>query len=192
MGVQAQPEKRAQLLDAITTYTLTHGLSGVPLRDVAAAVGTNARMLLYHFASRDQLVVEVLDNARRQQEALLRAAIDDVPELGTVEKLTRIWHAMSSKRHEGYARLFFEAYGLGIQGRTEYGVALKGTVTFLHELVEAMLVRDGMQRGDAKPFASLVAASLRGLVLEVLANSDRSRANAAAYRLFELVAERLK
>jgi AcrR family transcriptional regulator len=191
MGVQPQPHKRAELLDALTTYALTHGISGVSLRDAASAVGTNARMLVYHFGSRDQLVVELLERARGQQEDLLRAAIDDEPELGTIEKLTRIWHTLSSKRHEGYARLFFEAYGLGIQGRPEYSVALKGTVTFLHELVEGMLVRDGMVRPEARAFSSMIAAGLRGFVLDVLATGDRTRVNAAAYRLFELVQERI-
>lgn len=191
MGAQPEPQRRAALLDSITTYVLTHGISAVSLRDVAAAVGTNARMLIYHFGSRDQLIVDVLDHARGQQEQLLRSAIEDEPELGAPEKLTRIWHALSSKRHEGYARLFFEAYGLGIQGRQEYAVALKATVTFLHELIENAVVRGGMQRSDARPYASMVAAGLRGLVLDLLATGDRNRVNAAAYRLLEKVGERV-
>lgn len=190
MGAQPEPQKRALLLDSITTYVLTHGISAVSLRDVAAAVGTNARMLIYHFGSRDQLIVDVLDHARGQQEQLLRSAIEDEPELGASEKLTRIWHALSSKRHEGYARLFFEAYGLGIQGRQEYAVALKATVTFLHELIENAVVRGGMQRSEARPYASMIAAGLRGLVLDLLATGDRNRVNAAAYRLLEKVEER--
>src|SRR4051794_29641819 len=41
--------RRDQLLDRVTDHVLEHGLIGLTLRPVAAALGTSDRMLLYHF-----------------------------------------------------------------------------------------------------------------------------------------------
>src|SRR4029453_4888280 len=48
------------LLDRVTDYVLEHGLIGLTLRPLAAAIGTSDRMLIYHFGSRDALVSAVV------------------------------------------------------------------------------------------------------------------------------------
>src|SRR5215218_10304899 len=55
--------RRDDLLDRITDHVLQHGLIGLSLRPVAAAVGTSDRMLIYHFGSRDALVSAVVGRA---------------------------------------------------------------------------------------------------------------------------------
>src|SRR3954462_8491746 len=54
---------REELLDKVTDRVLSHGLIGLSLRPVAAAVGTSDRMLIYHFTSRDSLVSAVVARA---------------------------------------------------------------------------------------------------------------------------------
>ena len=44
--------RRDELAEAATDYVLEHGLIGLSLRPLAAALGTSDRMLLYHFATR--------------------------------------------------------------------------------------------------------------------------------------------
>ena len=48
-------ERRAELAEAATDYVLEHGLIGLSLRPMAAALGTSDRMLLYHFADKSDL-----------------------------------------------------------------------------------------------------------------------------------------
>src|ERR671924_243110 len=60
MGRRPQPERRAALLRACTDELLRNGLPGLTLAKMATAAGTSSRMLLYHFTSRDQLVLEAL------------------------------------------------------------------------------------------------------------------------------------
>ncbi len=48
--------RRDEVAQAATDYVLEHGLVGLSLRPMAAELGTSDRMLLYHFASKDDLV----------------------------------------------------------------------------------------------------------------------------------------
>ena len=47
-----QRARRDELAEAATDYVLEHGLIGLSLRPLAAALGTSDRMLLYHFGAR--------------------------------------------------------------------------------------------------------------------------------------------
>ena len=56
-------EKSAKdlLLDQVVDHFVTDGLGDLSLRKVAAAIGTSHRMLLYHFGSREGLLLAVTD-----------------------------------------------------------------------------------------------------------------------------------
>ena len=45
--------RRAELLDASYGYVLNHGLNGLSLRPLAAAIGSSPRVLLYLFGSKE-------------------------------------------------------------------------------------------------------------------------------------------
>ena len=67
--------RRDELLDQVTDHVLEHGLIGLTLRPVAAAIGTSDRMLIYHFGSRDGLVSAVV--ARAGERSVV--AVDALP-----------------------------------------------------------------------------------------------------------------
>ena len=58
-------ERRDELAEGATDYVLEHGLIGLSLRPLAAALGTSDRMLLYHFSDKDDLVATVLRVSNR-------------------------------------------------------------------------------------------------------------------------------
>src|SRR5438132_9559653 len=81
---------RAALLDAAVDYATANGLGDVSLRQMAAALGTSHRMLIYHFGSKDGLLVEVVNEVeRRQRESM--AALGDLEGLSPDETLRRVW-----------------------------------------------------------------------------------------------------
>lgn len=53
--------RKAVLLENLIAYLIRHGVADVSLRPMAAAVGTSARLLIFHFGSRERLLVAVLD-----------------------------------------------------------------------------------------------------------------------------------
>ena len=65
--------RRDQVAQAATDYVLEHGLVGLSLRPLAAELGTSDRMLLYHFASKDDLVATVLRTSNDRSVAVIRA-----------------------------------------------------------------------------------------------------------------------
>ena len=46
---RSSSEQAVQLLDAATEHVLAHGLGDLSLRNVADALGTSHRMLIYYF-----------------------------------------------------------------------------------------------------------------------------------------------
>lgn len=51
---------RERLLAAAVEHVAAHGVGDLSLRRLAAALGTSHRMLVYHFGSREGLLVEVV------------------------------------------------------------------------------------------------------------------------------------
>ena len=64
--------RRVELAEAATDHALEHGLIGLSLRPVAAALGTSDRMLLYPFTDKDDLVATVLRVSNDRSVAELR------------------------------------------------------------------------------------------------------------------------
>lgn len=66
---------RRRILDSAAQVFAAHGYADSSLRDIAEAAGTKAGSLYYHFASKDELVEEVLLFAISEIEQHVRAAV---------------------------------------------------------------------------------------------------------------------
>ena len=73
MARPPEPHIRARLRDQAIDYVLRHGVSDLALRPLAKALKTNARMLVYHFGSREGLMREILVALRESEDARIRA-----------------------------------------------------------------------------------------------------------------------
>ncbi|MGH3318519.1 MAG: TetR/AcrR family transcriptional regulator [Nocardioidaceae bacterium] len=158
--------RREALLDAAVDYVVEHGLAGLSLRPLAAALGTDAPVLLHHFGSKDNLLVLLLNRVRDRLRTVGRSATGDDPSV----QLGAVWEWTSDPRHEPLFRLFFEAYGLALQRPGRYAEFLGHVVAdWIDELTPAV----GADR------ATLAVAAVRGLLLDLLTTGDRDRVDAA-------------
>src|SRR5437763_1432847 len=179
MGRPKDLERRAELLDAVTEYVLEHGLADLSSRPLARAVGTSARILLYDFGSKEELVASALREARAREAATIasyRASAGHVP---LTELLDSAWRWMSARRNERFLRLFFEVYGLALQDPSRFPGFLEGVVADWLPLVESALRGGGVAPDRARALAPLVVAVERGLLLDLLATGERRRVNRA-------------
>ena len=179
MGRPKDLERRAELLDAVTEYVLEHGLADLSLRPLARAVGTSARILLYHFGSKEELVAAALREARAREAATMasyRASARHVP---LAELLDSAWRWVSAERNEPFLRLFFEVYGLALQDASRFPGFLDSVVADWLPMVESTLCEGGVERARARALAPLVVAVQRGLLLDLLATGARRRVNRA-------------
>ena len=174
-SIMATSQARARLLAAAVDQAMRGGIADLSLRELAAAIGTSHRMLLYHFGSREGLLTAV---ARAVEEAQLAA----VSEQGiTNANARRLWQHFSDPRLWPAERLFFELYAHALLGRP-------GTEGFLDNAIEpwitaitpAIARQTGLDDKTARAEARLAIAVTRGLLLDLRATGDRD-ATAAAF-----------
>jgi AcrR family transcriptional regulator len=142
-------------------------------------------MLIYHFGSKEGLLVEVvrlIEERQRAALAELERELDTDPTLGPADVVRRFWQRLTDPALWPAERLFFELYGQALQGR-------EGTTPFLDGIVESWLGpltvstrRFGSSADAARADARLGLAVARGLLLDLLATGDRDGVNEAMER----------
>src|SRR5690348_14980915 len=111
--------RRDQLLDAALDYCVNHGLANLSLRPLSRHLGTSARMLLFHFESKEGLIAAVLGelNQRLQvsfKEISARARAHDQP------PLRLFWEWAASRENLGALRLLYELQIVAVQNPGQY------------------------------------------------------------------------
>jgi AcrR family transcriptional regulator len=182
--------RRAELTEAALDYVLVHGLVGLSLRPLAAAIGTSDRMLVYHFGSKEGLVADVL---RRAQERLSEAVggpaqqADDLSEV-----ILGVWAALDQPAGRQVTRLYLDTCSLAIQDPTRWGDAPRQLREPWRLPLQAGLGELGVPSNDAQPLADLILATLAGLALERLTAPDSARVDAAAAAFAELLGAQVR
>ena len=174
---------RAKLLGAIVDYVAVAGLADLTLRPLAAAVDASPRTLLYHFGSKDALVLAVLDEANRRGARLLEAWYERSAEHDARTLLLRAWQWLTAPRHDRLLRLLFETYGIALQDRKRYAPFLRSASSVWIAPFARTLEANGFSRERAASLATLLVAVVRGLLLDVLATGERARVE-RAFRSF--------
>lgn len=175
MGRQPDARRKAELLDAVVDYLLRNGLSDLTLRPLAEALGTNARMLIYYFGSREELITEALQAARRRQQQMLQEWAAQGTDQPAADRFRRFWGWLSSKEMEPYVRLFFDVQIYALRRQVESHALLTGVVDDWVTFVQADLERQGVPRERAQATGTLLVAATRGLLLDLLSTGDRER-----------------
>lgn len=182
MSRPPNPTRKTQTLTRATDYVLAHGLSELSLRPLAAALGTSTRMLLYDFGSKEQLIADVLTEARRRESTLLS---DELQKPGATQRQTllAIWKWISAPEREPFLRLFFEVYVDAIAHPKKYK---GGAHRMVDDWIESLRDRWRPTGLDATT-ATLFIAVVRGLLLDRLAAADPARTDRAMKRFADLV-----
>ena len=172
---------RDRLLDAAIGYVSEHGVADVSLRQLAADIGTNHRMLIYHFGSKEGLLVEVVRAVEERERALLASFPVD-SSMGSADAMRRMWKHISDPAVWPNERLFFEVYGQALQGRSPEVSVLDGIVDAWLEPIAEMRRAQGVPARTARAQARLDLAVTRGLLLDLLATQDRAAVDKAMAR----------
>jgi AcrR family transcriptional regulator len=186
MGAKRKPERRADVLNAMADYLLGSGLSGATLRPAAKAARSSPRMLLYHFQTKEELMVAALQEVRRRETELFTRALARLPGRSTDDMLRRLWRWYASPRRAPYLRVFFEAWGVSLREPYLRKGFLEKVRKDLLPFAEEALVQRGYPRRDASAIATFMIAAFRGLLLDLVANPDRQRLD-DAIEIFALV-----
>jgi AcrR family transcriptional regulator len=171
------------LLEGAVTHVAEHGVGDLTLRGLATALGTSHRMLLYHFGSRDGLLVAIAAEVERQQ----REALADLDVTGAPDEVMRaMWARLSDPALWPFERLFFELYARALQGDPGAAPFLEGIVEDWIAPLATIGAAAGIPEDVARAEARLGLAVYRGLLLDLLATGDREGVTAAVERFIEL------
>ncbi|WP_016909789.1 TetR/AcrR family transcriptional regulator [Streptomyces xiaopingdaonensis] len=171
MGRHKQPEIRDRILDACVDHALAHGLPD-RLEPFATAAGTSNRMLIYHFGTRDALLRETLRRARRRQRDFFGALVSPRPDEPYPTTLRRAWQTMTGPAGRPYLSMFGRLREDAEQ-QLWPGFRRESTTDWLQPL------EDGMRSIGRPELGTLVLAVVRGLIMDIEATGETSRADRA-------------
>jgi AcrR family transcriptional regulator len=177
---------RERLLAAAIAHVSQHGVGEISLRGLAAALGTSHRMLIYHFGSREALLIEVIRTVEEQQRMALAEILKDADE-PPAEIMRRMWARVADPALWPNERLFFEVYAQALQGSPHALPLLDGIVDAWVEPLAALVAPD-RPKDQARAEARLGVAVVRGLLLDLLATRDREAVDAAMERYISAIA----
>jgi AcrR family transcriptional regulator len=176
----AGSQPRERLLAAAVEQARQGGIADLSLRELAAAIGTSHRMLLYHFGSREGLLVAIAGAIEEAERAThLESGV-------TSEDARRFWARISDPAMWPTERLFFELYVQALFGRLGDDQFLDSAVEGWIAPVAAAMVQNGGREATARADARLGLAVTRGLLLDLLATGDRAGVTEAYERFLQL------
>jgi AcrR family transcriptional regulator len=172
---------RQKLLDAAMDHITEHGFGEMSLRQLAGGIGTSHRMLLYHFGSRETLLVEIMRGFEARQQAVVADIV--LAHLDDPRKMTRlIWRTLSSDELLPQVRAYFEVYGQALAAGPVAAEPLAQLLTDWLAPMEALERQRGSTPARARANVRLGVAVVRGLLLDLAVTGDRKACDAAHER----------
>ena len=152
---------KAKILEAAFKRLAREGYAALSVREIAKDAGVNHALINYHFRSKDQLVIEVLDAANRQ---LLQRQQKMYAQPGTfAEKWARARAFYQSDLASGFVRLQSELWAASLSNAALRDKFLPRVLAWRQVVLQA--VRDALATLEAQgvrlppPFSAEVIAT---------------------------------
>jgi AcrR family transcriptional regulator len=167
------------LLHAVIEHFAEDGLADQSLRRIAEAVGSSHRMLLYHFGSKEGLLLEVVREVEARTQAQFAAVGDAAGPEDVDDVVRKMWHYVTDPALADFERLFFALFGRALQGEEAARLLFRENIEGWLESNESVAAMAGVAASVARPHARLGLAVTRGLLLDLLVTGDRAGVDAA-------------
>jgi len=175
--------RKAELLDAALRYLLRHGVASASLRPMAAALGTSARILMFHFRSKEGLLQDLIQELNLRLQRSLEVVVKSAPRSTEAPPLKRFWQWATTEENLPLLRLLYEVQIIALQNPAEYAVYLKKASSDWQRIA-LQLMSASLKR---RSLATLCIAVFDGLMLELMATGDRRRLTQALDDFISLV-----
>jgi AcrR family transcriptional regulator len=174
MAEQPSPadSAREDLIRRVIAYAVDHELLSMSLRDLAAALGTSHRMLIYYFGSKDALLDTVVERVSVQYgHSTLPEA---TKRLSPLAELWRLWSSSMRPEFARYLPLFFEIRVRGMRVRNASRATVADSQHRWAAQCEEICRRYGMPPEVAHGQAALMIGLASGLYVEWMTTGDRA------------------
>jgi AcrR family transcriptional regulator len=178
--MRQKTQRRDELLEAIADALVAGGMAALSMRPLAARVGTSARLLIYHFQSKEALLDAALQRVRQRIVTSLHRQAEIEAPRSIAEFLRMFWQWATSPANRNCFRLLYEVDGLIMRDRSgkAFGSAKADILGWL-ALLEAAIGPLGRDAARSHARATFIHASLNGLLQDFLTTGDRKRTTAA-------------
>jgi AcrR family transcriptional regulator len=176
-GVEPAGSGREKLLQATIGYFAENGIGDASLRQVAAAIGSSHRMLIYHFGSRDGLLAAVVEELERSERDILADLLAQEGRPGR-ERAWAFWTHVADVV-DFYGPLYFELASRAMRSTDPQGALRIPNVEMWVEALSDMWESAGLGKSQARIHARLNLAVSRGLLHDLLLTRDRRSVDAA-------------
>jgi AcrR family transcriptional regulator len=164
---KTNPAGRAtELLAGAVAYLSREGIENFSLANLATALGTSSRMLIYHFGSRDELLASVQREMRHQVTEELRSRHFDT----LSEAVRATWNYYVPRLP--HMELFYHLTSRSFEDPDAFTSFTGTAVSDWEQFFLEVAVREGYQSRDAVPAGRLALAGFRGLIHDLLLTGD--------------------
>ena len=166
------PTERARLLSLTCEFILSRGLVDLSLSELARGIGSNNRMVLYHFGSLDELLGAAVDDILGGTALLDRlTALLTTP--GTsADRVSAAWRHIADPARLPHLKLFFARFGMAADVPGRHPEFLAQTRERWTTVVAAALRQD-------HDTATAIVALWRGLQMLLICGESRASVDAA-------------
>ncbi len=169
-GTPRAEAKRRELLERVTDDLAANGLVDFSLRRAARAAGSTHKVLLYHFASVDDLLTQAIVALRERRIGNAIAVASNGPAgRSLADRVRSIWPVLLSP--ESGLRVLDQAIGLSMYDPARYrDLGREASAQYLPVLLSLCPPQWSEQR--KYEIAQLILATMRGLLIDWLTTGE--------------------
>ncbi|WP_214412800.1 TetR/AcrR family transcriptional regulator [Sphaerisporangium fuscum] len=138
-------QRRAELLDAARKVVLERGISSTRVADIAKATNVSGGLIHYHFATKDELITEMLRATIGSEAAGLKELVEGPGSV--VERLDRVlrFYIPESRGDQSWI-LWIDAYATGLREKVVQELLLELDAAWIASIEQ--LIRSGVDAGE--------------------------------------------
>jgi len=181
-------ERREELLEKIVDALLADGVSDLSLRPLAEKFGSSARLLIYHFETKENLVRCALAVVRARAQQSFQALAARKRPATLKASLLMFWEWATQDFNQRYFRLLFEVDGLSMHDRRTFADDFRddGGSVWL-QMIDQLTKEFPQNERAASGRSTLIRASLNGLLQDLFRTGDHTRTKAGLHYLIEII-----
>ena len=167
-GSKRGEARRRELLERVTSDLAANGLVDFSLRRAARAAGTTHKVLLYHFAGADDLLLQAVVRLReRRIERSLAAATGGPGARSLAERVRAVWPVLVGEE----SFVLDQAIGLAMYDPGRYAaLGREASHQYLPSLLS--LCPEGWSETRKLEVAEMILATLRGFLVDWRTSAD--------------------
>lgn len=172
MGRRPNPQRKIDLLDEILDYVTENGLSDLSLRPLANALGTSTYTLTYQFGSKEEMILDLVAHA----ESKYLARMEQLDTGASVQSfLDTVFADSTNENGMQWNRLLLEVVTMMVRDQETYSQFEGAVVRDRIERISALMAASGASEDEARRSATILSATLQGLVVDLMMTGDHDR-----------------